>query len=117
MSVVGVAVLDDYWGIAEGAANWSSLDGASVEFFHDTLIEPAAIIERLKPYEVLVTTRERTRFPTEVLEGLTNLKLIAGTGRGQANVDLEKAAELGITVATTGGSGATGSRRPARRAP
>jgi phosphoglycerate dehydrogenase-like enzyme len=104
MSEIRIAVLDDYWHIAEDAADWASLDGASVDFFHDTLIEPSEIVERLRPYDALVTTRERTRFPVEVLEGLTNLKLIAGTGRGQANVDLEKANELGIIVCTTGGS-------------
>ncbi len=104
MAEVRIAVLDDYWHIAEDAADWASLDGVGVDFFHDTLIEPSEIVERLRPYDALVTTRERTRFPVEVLEGLTNLKLIAGTGRGQANVDLEKANELGIIVCTTGGS-------------
>ncbi|MDP6666586.1 MAG: D-2-hydroxyacid dehydrogenase family protein [Dehalococcoidia bacterium] len=104
MSDVRIAVLDDYWHIAEGAADWSSLDGASFDFYHDTLIDPAAIVERLKPYDAVVTTRERTRFPAEVLEGLTNLKVIAGTGARQANVDLEKASELGITVCNTSGS-------------
>ena len=69
MSDVRVAVLDDYWRMAEKAVDWSSLDGATVDFFYDTLIDPAAIIERLKPYDALVTTRERTRFPAEVLEG------------------------------------------------
>jgi len=51
-----------------------------------------------------MTTRERTRFPARVLEGLTNLRLISGTGTGQANVDMRKANELGITVCTTSGS-------------
>ena len=74
MSDARVAVLDDYWEIAEGAADWGSLEVATVDFFHDTLVEPAAIIERLRSYDALVTTRERTRFPAEVLEGLTDLK-------------------------------------------
>ena len=104
MSDVRVAVLDDYWRMAEKAVDWSSLDGATVDFFYDTLIDPAAIIERLKPYDALVTTRERTRFPAEVLEGLLNLKLIAGTGARQANVDMKRAEELGITVLNTTGS-------------
>jgi phosphoglycerate dehydrogenase-like enzyme len=110
MGDVRVAVLDDYWRVAEGMVDWSLLSGASVDFFYDTLVESAAIVERLKPYDVLMTTRERTRFPAEVLEGLPNLKLIAGTGRGQANVDLDKAAEMGITVCVTGGSGGPAAR-------
>lgn len=104
MATVRIAVLDDYWQIAESMVDWSSLTGASVDFFHDTLVEPSAIVERLKPYDALVTTRERTRFPSEVLEGLSNLKLIAGTGARQANVDMAKAEELGITVMNTTGS-------------
>ena len=99
-----MAVLDDYWHIAEDAADWSLLREVSVDFFHDTLIDPDAIIQRLHSYEILVTTRERTRFPAQVLEGLTNLRLISGTGTGQANVDMRKANELGITVCTTSGS-------------
>ena len=110
MADVRVAVLDDYWRVAEGMVDWSSLSGASVDFFYDTLIEPAAIIERLRPYDVLMTTRERTRFPAEVLEGLPNLKLIAGTGRGQANVDLDKAAEMGVTICVTGRPDGPGGR-------
>ena len=101
MTGIRVAVLDDYWRMAEDAVDWSVLDGATVDFFYDTLIEPAAIIDRLKPYEVLMTTRERTRFPAGVLDGLPNLKLIAGTGGRQANVDMAKADELGIEVMNT----------------
>ena len=104
MADVRVAVLDDYWRITEATVDWKSLNGASVDFFYDTLIDPAAIVDRLKPYEALVTTRERTRFPAEVLEGLPNLKLIAGTGARQANVDMDTAEELGITVLNTSGS-------------
>ena len=104
MADVRVAVLDDYWRITEAAVDWKSLNGASVDFFYDTLIDPAAIVDRLKPYDALVTTRERTRFPAEVLEGLPNLKLISGTGARQANVDMDKAEELGITVLNTSGS-------------
>ena len=104
MADVRVAVLDDYWRITEATVDWKSLNGASVDFFYDTLIDPAAIVDRLKPYDALVTTRERTRFPAEVLEGLPNLKLISGTGARQANVDMDKAEELGITVLNTSGS-------------
>lgn len=101
-----VAVLDDYLHFAEDAADWNSLAGATVEFFHDTLLDHDALVARLESFDVLVTTRERTRFPREVLERLPNLKLVAGTGGRQANVDLDAANELGIVVCITkGGSG------------
>jgi len=101
--MVRVAVLDDYWRIAEQLADWDSLEGADVDFFHDTVLDIDALVERLMPYEALVTTRERTRFPREVLSRLPKLKLIAGTGGRQANVDEIAASELGITVCITGG--------------
>ena len=101
--MVRVAVLDDYWHIAAELADWDSLIGADVDFFHDTLLDVDALAERLTPYEALVTTRERTRFPQEVLSRLPNLKLIAGTGGRQANVDEIAASELGITVCITEG--------------
>ncbi len=101
-----IAVLDDYWHFAEDAADWASLQAhdAHVDFFYDTLLDQDALVQRLEPYAVLVTTRERTRFPREVLERMPNLKLIAGTGGRQANVDLDAATELGIVVCVTKGS-------------
>jgi len=106
--MVRVAVLDDYWHVAEELADWGSLAGADVDFFYDTLLDVEALVERLTPYEAIVTTRERTRFPREVLTRLPNLKLIAGTGGRQANVDEPAAAELGITVCITGGGPSRG---------
>ncbi len=105
---ISIAVLDDYLHIAEEAADWSLLGDVRIDFYHDTLIEPQAIIERLKPYQALVTTRERTRFPAQVLQGLPNLQLIAGTGRRQSNVDLPAATGLGIVVCVTGATGGRG---------
>lgn len=98
-----IAVLDDYLHIAKEAADWDAL-GAEVTFFDGTIHETEALVERLSPFDAIVTTRERTRFPRELLEGLPNLKLIAGTGRRQANVDLDAATELGIPVCVTGGA-------------
>ena len=102
-----VAVLDDYQLTAQELADWGSLPDAQVQFFRDVVQERKALVERLRPFDVLVTTRERTRFPAPVLEGLPNLKLISGTGRGQAHVDLEATTRLGIVVCGTGG-GASG---------
>ena len=102
-----IAVLDDYLRCAAAAADWASL-GAEIDFFYDTLHQIDALVARLAPYDVLVTMRERTRFPRAVLEKLPNLKLIAGTGRRQANVDCEAATELGIPVCVTVGTGAGG---------
>ena len=64
-----IAVLDDYLRCAAAAADWASL-GAEIDFFYDTLHQTDALVARLAPYDVLVTMRERTRFPRAVLEKL-----------------------------------------------
>lgn len=102
-----IAILDDYLHIAAEAADWTSLE-AEVAFFHDTLRDAEALVERLAPFDAIVTMRERTLFPRALLERLPNLKLLAGTGRRQNNVDLEAATELGIPVCITTGGGAHG---------
>jgi len=107
MPLTRIAVLDDYLHVAEEAADWASLD-AEIVFFDSTIHDPDALGERLRAFDVLVTTRERTRFPREVLERLPDLKLISGTGRRQANVDLDAATELGIPVCVTTGGRARG---------
>jgi len=85
-----VAVLDDYQHVAQRFADWSSLD-ADVTVFHDHLADPARLIERLKPFEVLVAMRERTAFPRPVLEALPNLKLLVTTGPFNAAIDVAAA--------------------------
>jgi phosphoglycerate dehydrogenase-like enzyme len=50
-----------------------------------------------------VATRERTRFPCEILERLPRLRLLVSTGMGTAHIDVEAVRELGITVSGTGG--------------
>jgi phosphoglycerate dehydrogenase-like enzyme len=100
-----IAVLDDYLHLASRAADWATLN-ADIEFFADTLHDQDQLVARLAPFDVIVMTRERTFFPREVLERLPKLKLLAGTGRRQNNVDLDAASELGIPVCiTTGGGG------------
>lgn len=105
--MIQLAVLDDYLHIAQGSADWASLN-AEVVFFDNTIHDADELVARLEPFDALVTTRERTRFPREVLERLPNLKLIAGTGRRQANVDVDAATRLGIPVCLTTGSATRG---------
>jgi phosphoglycerate dehydrogenase-like enzyme len=103
--MIKIAVLDDYLHLAAAAVDWSSL-AADVEFFDDTIHHIDQLVARLEPFDAIVMMRERTFFPRAVLERLPNLKLLAGTGRRQKNVDLEAATQLGIPVCiTTGGGG------------
>jgi phosphoglycerate dehydrogenase-like enzyme len=97
-----VAVLDDYQSVARTVADWSPLAGrAEVTVFRDHLADEAALVERLRPFSVLCVMRERTPLPRSLLERLEQLRLIVSTGPRNAAIDLEAAAERGITVANT----------------
>jgi phosphoglycerate dehydrogenase-like enzyme len=101
--LIQVAILDDYQGVALQSADWSPLtEKAQITVFRDHLVNPSAIIERLKPFDVLCVMRERTPLTREILEQLSELKLIASTGSRNASIDLIAANERGITVCNTG---------------
>src|SRR5246500_3265585 len=98
-----VAILDDYQNVALQLADWSAVrQHAEITVFNDHLADPAAVVERLMPFEVVCVMRERTPLPREVLERLPRLKLIASTGSRNPSIDMEAAKELGITVTATG---------------
>ncbi|HTV91537.1 MAG TPA: D-2-hydroxyacid dehydrogenase family protein [Verrucomicrobiae bacterium] len=98
-----IAILDDYQNVAREMADWSALDGrATVTVFNDHIADEEALIERLKPFDVLCVMRERTPLTRRILERLPNLRLIASTGRRNASIDLEAARERGIAVTHTG---------------
>lgn len=94
-----VVVLDDYQGVAASYADWASLDG-DVEFCRERLAG-AALTETLAGAEVVVAMRERTPFPSDVLERLPDLRLLVTTGMANASIDLEAARARGIVVCGT----------------
>lgn len=96
-----IAVLDDYQNVARGFADWDSL-GAEVEVFTGHIADPEELIRRLSGFDVVVAMRERTPFPAEVLERLSDLKLLVSTGKRNAAIDVEAAGRLGIVVSATG---------------
>src|SRR5947209_18933730 len=76
-----IAVLDDYQNVAVESADWSVLrDRADISVFQDHLADPGALIKRLQPFDVVCVMRERSPLPSNVIERLPNLKLIASTG-------------------------------------
>ena len=70
-----IAVLDDYQGVALTCADWAPVtsrtgptgEPCTVDVFRDHVSEPAALIERLTPYDAVVVMRERTPLPAGVL--------------------------------------------------
>lgn len=100
---VQVAILDDYQGVALQSADWSRLKGkVNITVFRDHLSDSAAVVERLKPFDVVCVMRERTPLTRAILEQLPNLKLIASTASRNASIDLAAAHQRGITVCNTG---------------
>lgn len=98
-----VAVLDDYQQVALEVADWSPLDGrVEVDTFADHVVDPAALVDRLAAYDVVVAMRERTPLPREVITALPRLRLIVSTGRRNPVIDVEAARERGIPVCGTG---------------
>ncbi len=96
-----IAVLDDYQDVATSLADWNSLD-AELVVFTDPIQEPGELVKRLAGFDVAVAMRERTPFPADVLERLTDLRLLVSTGPRNAAIDVEAARGLGITVCATG---------------
>src|SRR5580693_3693717 len=98
-----IAVLDDYQHVALESADWSVLsDRADITVFQNHLADPAAVIERLLPFDVVCVMRERTPLPRTVIEHLPNLKLIASTGPGNASIDVAAAGDHEIRIVHTG---------------
>lgn len=114
---IKLAVLDDYHNIA--LQHFSHLPSSQVQVtvFNDTLpsythpkttdAERQALVERLRPFSVLSTMRERTAFPGELLRQLPNLKTILATGGKFESWDLATMKELGIAVCAAPGKGRT----------
>jgi len=101
-----VAVLDDYQHVAMTMADWTQLpNDVTVTCFTDHEPRPDALAERLKGYEIVCIMRERTPFARQVFEKLPDLKLLITTGMRNASVDLQAAADHGVTVCGTQGSG------------
>jgi phosphoglycerate dehydrogenase-like enzyme len=100
---IRVAVLDDYQNVALAMADWSPLDSrAEITVFNDHIAERGALLERLRPFDVVCAMRERTPFTRDIIENLPNLKLIASTGAANASIDVDAATERGVEVRHTG---------------
>jgi phosphoglycerate dehydrogenase-like enzyme len=105
MSLVRVAILDDYQQVSLTSGDFSVLAGrAEVVSFADHLADPIAVAERLADFDVVIAMRERTPFPADLLDRLPGLRLLITAGMANASIDVAAARERGITVSGTGGS-------------
>lgn len=106
MTDLRCVVLDDYQGVALSSADWSGLDGVSVETVSEHIADADALVELLAGAQIVVAMRERTPFPERVLSRLEDLELLVTTGMRNASIDLPAAEEIGIVVCGTASSSA-----------
>jgi phosphoglycerate dehydrogenase-like enzyme len=104
--MIRCGILDDYQDVARRMADWDSLPDCEVHVFTKHVAERDALVAALQPFEVLVAMRERTRFDRALFERLPRLKLLVTTGMRNAAIDLKAAADRGVLVCGTEGSGA-----------
>lgn len=115
-----LAIIDDY--LSTSAPHFSHVPPSRLQIstYRDTVTphnetETARLVERLEPYALISSMRERTAFPGELLRRLPNLKLLLATGTQFETFDLAAARDLGIAVVAAPGLGRTddaSGRRP-----
>lgn len=103
--MLNIAVLDDYADAARRLAEWPGEDRVTV--FHDTISDPVALIERLRPFDVICVMRERTPLPAAIIDALPRLRLIVTTGARNLSIDVAAARARGIVVSGTESRGST----------
>src|ERR1700722_3169662 len=103
LKAMKVAILDDYQNVALGMADWSGVtERAEITVFTDHVVDADAVVERLRPFDVVCVMRERTPLSRAVIERLPRLKLIASTGPCNSSIDTAAAQERGIRITGTG---------------
>ncbi len=101
-----VAVIDDFLKVALKTGDWGPVQAkAEITVFTDHLADPKALIERLKPFEIVAVMRERSAFPRAVLEQLPNLKLLVTAGMVNRSIDVAAATDNGILLCGTESQG------------
>jgi phosphoglycerate dehydrogenase-like enzyme len=100
--MAAIAILDDYQRVALSMADWSRLQAAhALTVFDQSIGDADAVAATLRPFEIVAIMRERTPFPRSLLERLPNLKLLVTSGHRNAAIDMQAAADCGVTVCGT----------------
>src|SRR5262245_62992471 len=103
-SAMNIIILDDYQDAVRKLRCASRLEPYNAKVHTNTVKGIGQLSVRLRDADILVTIRERTHFPRQLLEKLPRLKLIAQTGRVGPHIDVETCTRLGIAVAEGAGS-------------
>jgi phosphoglycerate dehydrogenase-like enzyme len=104
--MTAIAILDDYQKVALGMADWSRLQaGHELTVFTEPFRDLESASQALAGFEVIAIMRERTLFSRQLFEGLPKLRLLVTTGHRNAAVDMQAAADHGVTVSGTDSPG------------
>ncbi len=95
--------LDDYQGLIDAYSVPGRLDGVQVVAVREHL-KGDDLVATLEGATIVVAMRERTRFDRALISRLPNLELLVTTGRANASIDLQAAADHGVTVCGTSGA-------------
>ncbi len=100
-----IAVIDDYQDAFRTLSHYPKLKDHQVTVFTEPEKDQARIAERLKGFDAVLLTQQRTFFPRALVERLSSIKLITQTGPGTAHIDIAACTERGIAVCAGGGGG------------
>ena len=101
-----VAVLDDWQGVARGAADWSVLETrADVTIFQEAFADEDDAVAQLADFDIVLSMRERTPLPASLIHRLPKLRMMGMTGARNASLDTPACTARGIPVCRTEGGG------------
>lgn len=97
-----VAVLDDWQGVAQSSTDWSPLKAAAnILFFNQSFGSEDEAVEGLIDFEIILSMRERTKFPASLIDRLPKLRMLGITGKHNRSLDLGACTARGILVCNT----------------
>ncbi len=103
---IRVAVLDDWQGVARGAADWSGLQArADVAIFQEAFAGENDAVAKLADFDIVLSMRERTPLPASLIGRLPKLRMLGMTGARNLSLDTPACTARGIPVCCTQGGG------------
>jgi len=105
-NTIRVAVLDDWQGVARGAADWTPLTTrADVVFFGEAFADQDDAAAKLADFDVVLSMRERTPLPGTLINRLAKLRMLGMTGTRNLSLDTPACTARGVVVCNTQGGG------------
>jgi D-3-phosphoglycerate dehydrogenase len=101
MSLMRIAILDDYLRHSQRSADWSALARTCEITVFDRPIAAAEAANVLKSFDIICLLRERMPFPRDLIEALPNLKMVAAIGLYNRTLDVAAATERSVVVSYT----------------